>query len=39
VVGERPWVDLVHDCAAPPIGITGTGHARILGGKSRRCGR
>ena len=39
VIGERPRVDLVNDCAAPPIGITGMGHARILGGMSRRCGR
>ena len=39
VIGERAWVDLINDCAAPPIGITGTGHARILGGMSRRCGR
>ena len=23
VIGERPRVDLVNDCAAPPIGITG----------------
>ena len=30
MVGERPRVDLVYDCAAPPIGITGMGHARIL---------
>src|SRR6185436_8182526 len=31
VVGKRPRIDLVNDGAAPPIGLTGTGHARILG--------
>jgi hypothetical protein len=31
MIGKRPRVDLVDDCAAPPIGITGMGHARILG--------
>ena len=35
VVGERPRIDLVNDGAAPPIGLTGTGHARILGPAGR----
>ena len=35
VIGERSRVDLVNDCAAPPIGITGMGHARILGAADR----
>ena len=29
-VGERPWVDLVHDGAAPPIGIVGKEHGATL---------
>ena len=35
VVGERPRIDLVNDGAAPPIGLTETGHARILGPAGR----
>ena len=40
MVGERPRIDLINDGAAPPIGLTETGHARILGpavGPRRAC--
>jgi hypothetical protein len=35
VIGKRPRVDLIYDCAAPPISITGMSHARILGPADR----
>ena len=38
VIGERPRVDLINDCAAPPISITGMSHARILGPADRVAG-
>ena len=38
VIGKRSRVDLVNDCAAPPIGITGMGHARILRAADRVAG-